>query len=65
MTGSGAGLTMRDKPSRYSQNLAETCSLRLFGKPDELMAYLGVIPGAVTGLGVINDTVNAVTLSFD
>ncbi|MFZ2102735.1 MAG: YbaK/EbsC family protein [Oricola sp.] len=36
-----------------------------FGKPDELMRYLGVIPGAVTAFGVINDTGNAVTLIFD
>jgi Ala-tRNA(Pro) deacylase len=36
-----------------------------FGKPDQLMAYLGVIPGAVTAFGVINDSGNAVTLIFD
>ena len=36
-----------------------------FGKPDALMEYLGVIPGAVTAFGVINDTNNAVTLIFD
>ncbi|MEO0543412.1 MAG: prolyl-tRNA synthetase associated domain-containing protein [Pseudomonadota bacterium] len=36
-----------------------------FGKPDALMALLGVIPGAVTAFGVINDTENAVTLIFD
>jgi Ala-tRNA(Pro) deacylase len=27
-----------------------------FGKPEKLMEYLGVIPGAVTAFGVINDT---------
>ncbi len=36
-----------------------------FGKPDQLMEYLGVIPGAVTAFGVINDSGNAVTLIFD
>ncbi|QKV19868.1 prolyl-tRNA synthetase associated domain-containing protein [Oricola thermophila] len=36
-----------------------------FGKPERLMEYLGVIPGAVTAFGVINDTGNAVTLIFD
>ena len=36
-----------------------------FGKPEQLMDYLGVIPGAVTAFGVINDTTGAVTLIFD
>lgn len=36
-----------------------------FGKPDALMAYLGVVPGAVTAFGVLNDTDNNVTLIFD
>jgi Ala-tRNA(Pro) deacylase len=36
-----------------------------FGKPDQLMEYLGVIPGAVTAFGVINDSGNAVTLILD
>jgi Ala-tRNA(Pro) deacylase len=36
-----------------------------FGKPDALMALLGVVPGAVTCFGVINDTDNQVTLVFD
>jgi Ala-tRNA(Pro) deacylase len=36
-----------------------------FGKPDALMRLLGVIPGAVTAFGVINDTENEVTLIFD
>lgn len=36
-----------------------------FGKPEALMELLGVIPGAVTALGVINDTQNQVTLIFD
>lgn len=27
-----------------------------FGKPEKLMEYLGVIPGAVTAFGAINDT---------
>jgi len=36
-----------------------------FGKPEQLMEYLGVIPGAVTAFGVINDENQAVTLIFD
>lgn len=36
-----------------------------FGKPDALMDYLGVVPGAVTAFGVFNDTGNNVTLIFD
>ncbi|MEM6460800.1 MAG: prolyl-tRNA synthetase associated domain-containing protein [Pseudomonadota bacterium] len=36
-----------------------------FGKPDRLMAFLGVIPGAVTPLGVINDADNRVKVVLD
>ncbi|TWH36328.1 MULTISPECIES: prolyl-tRNA synthetase associated domain-containing protein [unclassified Aminobacter] len=36
-----------------------------FGKPEKLMEYLGVIPGAVTAFGVINDTDRVVTIIFD
>lgn len=36
-----------------------------FGKPEKLMEYLGVIPGAVTALGAINDTSNNVTFVLD
>ena len=36
-----------------------------FGKPEKLMEYLGVIPGAVTALGAINDTGNDVTFVLD
>ncbi|CZT33382.1 prolyl-tRNA synthetase associated domain-containing protein [Rhizobium sp. 9140] len=36
-----------------------------FGKPEKLMEYLGVISGAVTALGVINDHAQAVTLVLD
>ncbi|GAB4354884.1 MAG: prolyl-tRNA synthetase associated domain-containing protein [Oricola sp.] len=36
-----------------------------FGKPEQLMDYLGVIPGAVTAFGILNDTGNAVTLILD
>lgn len=36
-----------------------------FGRPEKLMEYLGVIPGAVTALGVINDHAGAVTLVLD
>jgi len=36
-----------------------------FGKPEKLMEYLGVIPGAVTALGAINDAGNNVTFVLD
>jgi Ala-tRNA(Pro) deacylase len=36
-----------------------------FGKPDKLMEYLGVIPGAVTAFGVINDRGGAVKFILD
>ena len=36
-----------------------------FGKPEMLMAYLGVIPGAVTAFGVFNDTDRKVTIVLD
>lgn len=36
-----------------------------FGKPEKLMEYLGVVPGAVTAFGVINDQGKDVTLIFD
>lgn len=36
-----------------------------FGKPEKLMEYLGVIPGAVTAFGVINDASRNVTIVLD
>jgi Ala-tRNA(Pro) deacylase len=36
-----------------------------FGKPEKLMEYLGVIPGAVTALGIVNDTRGNVTIVLD
>lgn len=36
-----------------------------FGKPDKLMEYLGVIPGAVTAFGAINDTEGKVKIILD
>lgn len=36
-----------------------------FGKPEALMAFLGVVPGAVTAFGILNDTENNVTLVLD
>ena len=36
-----------------------------FGKPEKLMEYLGVIPGAVTAFGVINDANRAVRIVID
>jgi Ala-tRNA(Pro) deacylase len=36
-----------------------------FGRPEKLMEYLGVIPGAVTAFGVINDIDRNVTIVLD
>ena len=36
-----------------------------FGKPEALMELLGVVPGAVTVFGLINDTVGKVKLVLD
>ncbi len=36
-----------------------------FGKPDRLMEYLGVVPGAVTAFGILNDTDNRVKIFLD
>lgn len=36
-----------------------------FGNPEQLMAHLGVTPGSVTALAVINDTAGAVTMILD
>jgi Ala-tRNA(Pro) deacylase len=36
-----------------------------FGKPEKLMEYLGVIPGAVTAFGIINDMDRNVTIVLD
>jgi len=36
-----------------------------FGKPEKLMEYLGVIPGAVTAFSVINDKNNQVEMILD
>lgn len=36
-----------------------------FGKPEKLMEYLGVIPGAVTAFGAINDTKGNVKVILD
>jgi Ala-tRNA(Pro) deacylase len=36
-----------------------------FGSPDRLMRYLGVIPGAVTPFGVLNDHDCAVSVALD
>jgi NAD(P)-dependent dehydrogenase (short-subunit alcohol dehydrogenase family) len=40
ITDSGAGLTLREKPTRYFEILSETCALRVRGKPDELTGAL-------------------------
>ena len=36
-----------------------------FGSPDRLMRYLGVLPGAVTPFGIINDTDRKVKVVLD
>jgi Ala-tRNA(Pro) deacylase len=36
-----------------------------FGKPEKLMEYLGVIPGAVTAFGAINDSERRVKIIID
>lgn len=36
-----------------------------FGKPEKLMEYLGVIPGAVTVFGAVNDTARKVEVVLD
>jgi Ala-tRNA(Pro) deacylase len=36
-----------------------------FGKPEKLLDYLGVTPGAVTAFGVVNDMENNVTIVLD
>ncbi|HEV7248193.1 MAG TPA: prolyl-tRNA synthetase associated domain-containing protein [Shinella sp.] len=36
-----------------------------FGRPEKLMEYLGVIPGAVTAFGVINDAGRQVKIIID
>ncbi|MBX9465054.1 MAG: prolyl-tRNA synthetase associated domain-containing protein [Aquamicrobium sp.] len=36
-----------------------------FGKPEKLLDYLGVTPGAVTAFGVFNDTAHNVTIVLD
>ncbi len=36
-----------------------------FGNPERLMEFLGVIPGAVTAFGVVNDTHGRVTAVLD
>lgn len=40
ITDSGAGLSLRDNPSRWSQMMAETAPLRAIGVPDELAGAL-------------------------
>src|SRR5579863_438015 len=46
------------------KNLLDVSNLS-FASADRLKNYLGVEPGSVTVLGLINDTANAVTVIFD
>ncbi len=41
------------------------CKRLSFGKPDLLLAHLGVTPGSVTLFSIMNDTEGAVTLVLD
>src|SRR3546814_4135207 len=54
---------------RISDWSSDVCSSDLskvsFGKPEKLMEYLGVIPGAVTALGAINDIGGNVKMIID
>jgi Ala-tRNA(Pro) deacylase len=55
-----------DAPIRLGELEKKIGSKRLsFGKPELLMAILGVEPGAVTPFGLINDTENRVQVVLD
>lgn len=71
---------LRDKRGRRHLLLVTTCEKAVdikrfaeqanadrlsFGSPERLMKYLGVEPGSVTVLGLVNDTTNAVELYID
>jgi Ala-tRNA(Pro) deacylase len=71
---------LRDKRGRRHLLLVTTCEKAVdikrfaeqadadrlsFGSPERLMKYLGVEPGSVTVLGLVNDTANAVELFVD
>jgi Ala-tRNA(Pro) deacylase len=55
-----------DAPIRLSELEKEIGAKRLsFGKPELLMEILGVVPGAVTPFGLINDRENRVAVILD
>ena len=55
-----------DAPIRLGQLEKQIGAKRLsFGKPELLMEVLGVVPGAVTPFGLINDTENRVNVILD
>ena len=55
-----------DAPIRLSQLEKKIGAKRLsFGKPELLMEFLGVVPGAVTPFGLINDTGGRVAVILD
>jgi Ala-tRNA(Pro) deacylase len=59
-------VTLEDRPIDLKELGERLKSGRLsFGSPERLMRYLGVIPGAVTPFGVINDVDGAVTVALD
>ena len=59
-------VTLEDRPIDLRELGERLQAGRLsFGSPDRLMRYLGVVPGAVTPFGVINDVEQAVTVALD
>ncbi len=65
-------LFIKDKKDRYFLlTVEENAEVDLssgrvsFGRADNLMEYLGVVPGAVTAFGAINDTAGNVTFVLD
>ncbi|TCN31918.1 Ala-tRNA(Pro) hydrolase [Sinorhizobium americanum] len=61
-------LTVEEKATVDLKTIHQTigaASKVSFGKPEKLMEYLGVIPGAVTAFGAINDTSGKVKIILD
>jgi Ala-tRNA(Pro) deacylase len=73
-------LFLRDKPGRRHFLLVTSCEKTVdikafaesidagrlsFGSPERLMKYLGVTPGSVTVLGLVNDAAHGVELYVD
>lgn len=55
-----------DKPFKTKEISSQIRSARLsFASPENMLAYLDIEPGAVSVMGLINDTEGAVTLLID